>query len=484
MAQIVRVGYASGLRSGGAPVKTQLDRRDAASFFEQCVMRRVFGSGSGAGSPVSSWVAVGPILVSLAFILFSYCFYHARSSADFMALWLAGESLAKGAPNLIYRIDPAYFTMLPPAEWIERLHSRGYRGDVYPYIYPPLWAWLAAKATGVMHYETLRTVAGALNPVLMVATVALAWRVVAPAMSLALYLAIGSICTALSSVGVYALFQDQPQILVAFLTLVAIERAEHGKPYLAGIALALAAAIKLYPALYVILWLASGKRQAAYSFVVTGVVLGGLSVAATGWPLHAQFLHVLGTVADTAVITRLSYAWESLAAQTFYWNQTHLIESLPVDPADPGRVYWVVLAKPLALSMLFKGLLVAALAGLARLFHEARCRDERAALWPLAFALLPLLSPIGWCYYYLSAVAFVPILVSRLGVACGSALIVALILGTSPFLSLQHTTSAAEAMHDIRLGQGLGTLTISAYCVVLFVIRRRRDQPVGVGRAG
>ena len=427
-------------------------------------------SGSGGGSKATA--AVGPVLVALAFIVFAYVFFRARSSADFMALWLAGESLAAGAPDLIYPSDTSYFSMLPPAEWITRLQARNYDGEVFPFIYPPIWAWLAAKASGVMRYETLLAVATTLNPFLIVATVSLAWRIAAPAMSLTLYLAIALVFLPLTSIGAYALFQNQPQILVAFLTLLAIERAEHGRPNQAGAVLALAAAIKLYPALYAVLWLAAGQRRAASSFAMSGAVLGGLSVALVGWPLHAQFLQVIGTVADTALLTPLSVSWESLLAQLFHFDQMITVGAPVLDPAWQYG-YWMVLPKPAGLSLVLRIAMLLALVTLGWLFHRAERRAARADLWPFAFTLLTLLGPIGWSYYYLAAAAFIPMLAVRLKMRRGLALITLLTLGLSPFVPTLLGAEIPMSAHLVRLVQAFGTMTMTAMAVIFFVIRRR-----------
>ncbi|MDX1739050.1 MAG: glycosyltransferase 87 family protein, partial [Alphaproteobacteria bacterium] len=50
-----------------------------------------------------------------------------------------------------------------------------------------------------------------------------------------------------------ALRENQPQILVSFLILLAIERERAGWNIAGGAALALAASIKLYPALFALL---------------------------------------------------------------------------------------------------------------------------------------------------------------------------------------------------------------------------------------
>ncbi|MFZ1663051.1 MAG: hypothetical protein WAT77_13945, partial [Paracoccaceae bacterium] len=97
------------------------------------------------------------LIVSLLVVMFvaiSGLVFRESISADFHALWIAGQWLADGRPDLVYPTDPTFFTMLPPPEWIDRLEAEGFSGQVYPFIYPPIWAWLAAEATHVMRYET------------------------------------------------------------------------------------------------------------------------------------------------------------------------------------------------------------------------------------------------------------------------------------------------------------------------------------------
>jgi len=397
--------------------------------------------------------------VSLAFLALCYRAYHSAASADFMALWLAGQSLAEGRPDLIYPPDGAYFTMLPPPEWIDRLRAEGYGGDVFPYLYPPIWAWIAAKASIVMRYETLQSAAAIVNPMLIAGMVATAWRLAAPTMALWLYLALGLAMMSLSAIGVVAVLQNQPQILVAFLSVLAVERAEHGAPRLAGGLLAIAAAIKLYPALYAVLWLAAGQRRSAASFAIAGAGIALLSVALAGWPLHAAFLRNLHAISHTAMLTNLSYSVESLIAQLGFMDRAIYVTAPTLDTshAIPG---WKVLPMPGALWLAMMVAQIAALGWCAWRFRTARTTGERAALWPWAMAVLALLAPIGWCYYYLATAAFAPMIAARIGLAKGAAFLLVFILGTSPYV----WTILAGLSPDLptlgRLLQATGTLTM------------------------
>ncbi len=170
------------------------------------------------------------------------------------------------------------------------LQEQGYDGSVFPFIYPPLWAHVFGWLTTVTTYSTLSNIARAINPLLMGGMVILAWRSVGSTMSVALYTFIGLAILVSTYVGFIPIYQNQPQILVSFLIVLAIERSRHNAPFAAGMAMALAASIKLYPALFALFWLANGNRKAFGSFIISGLVLAGTSVWLAGWPLHRIFL--------------------------------------------------------------------------------------------------------------------------------------------------------------------------------------------------
>lgn len=390
------------------------------------------------------------------------------SAADFRALWLAGEFLAEGRPDLVYPHDAAIFTMLPPAEWIDRLLSRGYSGEVYPFIYPPIWAWLAAGAGRLITFEALMDWVVVLNPALLVVMLIAARSLAAPGMRLWAYLGVGIVVLFLSPVGMVALHQSQPQILVACLTVVAVERAEHGSPKLAGALLAFAAAIKLYPAFYVIFWLVCGRRQAALSFALAGGMLGLLSMALVGWPLHATFLHMVGLISDTVLVTNQSFALESLVAQLCCRDALQHIPVPVTDPALTEGQGWYVFLKPPLLSAAFDLAQFLALGGLAFLFRRAASASVRAALWPFAFALLALLGPIAWSYHFLSAVAFAPILVTRLRPLPGLTFLAAFLLLNFPVAR----TVAADLTEGMRLIQVTGTLSMIGLALAFLIASR------------
>lgn len=327
-------------------------------------------------------------------------------SLDFLALWMAGEAVANGTPALIYPPDTGVFTMTPPPEWLETLAARGHDDPVYPFIYPPLWAWLMAPVTQVTTFETATVLLRGALAALLAGTLLAARRLAAPDSPLLPWLAAGVMMLMLTTTGMIALFQNQPQILVAFLTVLALERAGRGVPVPGGALMALAAAIKLYPALLALLWLARGQYRAFGAFLVTGGALAGLSVAVAGWPLHARFLDLIGMISGTVLSASQSHTTDVLFAQILWPFQFSFIEDITAETENG----WLVLEKSAGFAAFGKGLQLATLAALA---WAGRRGMVAAAFWPLAMVALSLTGPLAWSYHYIAPLAFAPMLLAR-----------------------------------------------------------------------
>jgi len=253
-------------------------------------------------------------------------FYNLRSP-DLLASWLGGHFYQIGAWDQIYPADTITYSMLPPDGWLPHLQEKGYVGSVFPFIYPPLWAHVFGWLTNITTFETFSNVARAINPALMGAMVILAWRSIASAQSVALYTFIGLFILVSTFVGLIPIYQNQPQILVSFLIVLAIERSRYNAPVTAGVALAIAASIKLYPALFALFWLASGNHKAFFSFLACGLALAGVSVGLAGWPLHQTFLQEISVINNTALVTSMNVSIDGVIAQVLFPENLEFIRS-------------------------------------------------------------------------------------------------------------------------------------------------------------
>lgn len=331
-------------------------------------------------------------------------------SSDLLATWAAGHYFSTGQFDLIYVAAQDVFTMQVHEEWTAQIRATtDYQGPVYPFLYPPIWAWAAGWVSDVP-FAQIESVARVVNLGLLFGCIYLGWRITRPFLLLPAYAIVGGLLLGLTNVGVIAVFENQPQTLVSFLILLSLERVRAKSPGLAGAALALAAAIKLYPALFVLFFLATKQFRAAAAFAVIGGALGLLSIALAGWPLHADFLDNTRSVGSTALVLGPNYSIHSVLAQVFLSDDlTRVAASSSADV--PRARSWLVAPYPAAWALLTIAtpLLVTGL--LARAFSRAGSERQFQQLWPAALLLVPITLPVSWAYYLIPALAMAPALI-------------------------------------------------------------------------
>jgi hypothetical protein len=345
------------------------------------------------------------------------------NSADLRSLWLAGLFFDRMDPALIFRMSEGFFTMEPPQAWIEHTLAEGQDIPVYPFLYPPLWAWIASLATETMDYDSFVAAATWLNRCLVPLSFVLAWRILKPAMPLSSYLAIALLLIAQTLFFTDALRNNQLQILVSFLILLAIERQRAGWPILAGAALAVAASLKLYPALFAIIMLVAGERKVFASFVVIGGALGLSSLAVAPWSMHSAMLGELKAISAGYLFTKGNFSFGPLyAALTVPQDEMRHISTA----ITGGLTEWYAGAKSSLARNLELALTMAAFAALIISAHKTKMRDP--LLWPACAFVVSWVSPLAWVYHYITMIVFAPVLIERLGRFYGWCII---LLGTA-----------------------------------------------------
>nr|WP_304504903.1 glycosyltransferase 87 family protein [Defluviimonas sediminis] len=322
--------------------------------------------------------------------------------------------------------------MLPPDAWAGETADEVSAGVIYPFVYPPLWAWVGWQAHGIGDFETVSAIASILNPLMIAAMLIMAHRLSAPGMSQGLFVGTGILFFWFSMVGSMALYQKQPQVVVAFLSVLAIFCGARGWPRMAGTALAFAAAIKLFPAFLAIFWLASGQRRAVVAFALAGALLAALSVAVAGWPLHETFLHQVGLISSTSLLTRLNYSVEAVLTAAMFPGAVEFVAAVRTGMPEGAQPGWFVVPEPFLSNLAFTAALAGAIAWLARGFR--RTGGQVVMLWPLALMILTLLSPIAWAYYFLAPLAFLPAIFDRFSPFRAMALFLIPLTLTSPFV--------------------------------------------------
>ncbi|MGI9394975.1 MAG: glycosyltransferase family 87 protein, partial [Boseongicola sp.] len=343
------------------------------------------------------------LLIGIMFVV-SLAVHHDATSDDLRSLWFAGQYFDLGAAG-IYAGSEGVFDMAPPKFWIETLISQDVTRPVYPYIYPPIWAWAVEPLASIISFDQFKKFMTVTNVALICASILLACRITETTRSATIFIA-ASILVCMSSLVVQLpLAENQPQILVSFLILLAIERERSGYQALGGLVLALAAAIKLYPAVFAIFWLCAGRRSAFASFAIFGAALGLFSIYVAGWPMHRAFLHEISMISRTVLFSVANFSLDPLVAFLAVGvdNMT-----LVTSEVTGGKTSWLVYQKP---TIWIVASVIAQLAGMSLLGVLAwRTRLRDPLFWPAAIILVSWLSPLSWLYHYITAFFFLPAL--------------------------------------------------------------------------
>lgn len=421
-------------------------------------------------------VAAGLTIVAAALAV-NYAF--ASQNADLMASWIAGRHLLAGLTDHVYPGYTEAFTLHPHPAWPGFLEDTGYRGTVFPFIYPPGWAWAMGHFATIESFWVFAFFVLLANTAMLGATIWLAMRVMGNGMPRVLYVGLAALLLGATHVGTVPLLQGQPQILVSFLLVLAIERSRSNNQVAAGAALAIAAALKLYPALFALIWLVTGERRALASFAIVGGGLAGLSVALTGWDLHMAFLRDLSVISDTVLVTGVSYNLPSSLAQLFFADDFTRVLPLEVNRVPRPDAAWYYLVTPPALAWISKGLLATVLAAILWLAAHAAPEARAALVWPLALTASALVLPLSWSYYFIPGFAFLPGIAWRLGRVWGTLAVLAVFVPVSaPVVPLWR--AAEFVAHPLQL---VATLSMCALVAAMIAAIPRSVWGLGSHRS-
>lgn len=342
------------------------------------------------------------------------------NASDFYAVYFAGKSFAMGDFASVYGPPTEMFSLDVPAAWTTLAAELGLDPEVplYPYIYPPIWSVVSAVTLSQIAPDTVLPIVSGVNAALFIGTVALAWRVTRTRQDLVIWLLLGVVMLASTTFGFIPFRQGQWQILTSFLILLSLERARAGAPHQAGIALAFAASIKLYPVLLLVLWLARRDQWPNIpAFVATIIVISVASVTFAGTDLHMQFFDRIAAISGSIRHTMLSY---NFAVQIEGWT----ISTLPEDSRIKLTTPWV--------NILSKLLLLTSAAAAFWAARRATPDQFYRCIVPIWLVAMSYFSPLSWSYHFLTAMAFSPLLLqNRAGTISYAAIFVVTFMGSA-----------------------------------------------------
>ncbi|MEO1797487.1 MAG: glycosyltransferase family 87 protein [Pseudomonadota bacterium] len=327
-----------------------------------------------------------------------------RVGTDISAIYLGAWLVSQGQSELIYSAYPYFIGDAVHPGWAEAARAAGFgTREVVAYVYPPIWAALLAPLAAALSPAAFSNLVSLVTLSAYAASVFATWRLMGATLRLPLYTMAILAFSLLSLPFLFAWALIQPQLIVIALTLWSFERLERGHGITAGLLLGLAAALKVTPILFLILFL--GERAWKASAVALGTAGGValLSVVVMGWPSHAAFLEATSFISAYTLLYGGNLTFGALAHAFF------AADGMQIFP--PGRAYFETVTWIGALShaMLLGG-------GCAVLWATRALADDvrlplRAAL---LFPLLTFFSPLAWSHYYVPVILMALALYGRI----------------------------------------------------------------------
>jgi len=318
---------------------------------------------------------------------------------DIVSPYLAGVFFEQGQFEQIYGFDPiSMYNNAPPEAWMIAAEARGSQAPtLYPYLYPPIWAALLAPLTPRLDIPTFVYLIYLIQIPLVFGSAFLAWKL-SGRPGLFIFWSLGAIFLFLTTtIGVLALAENQPQIAIIFLIFLAFERWQAGHSRLAGVLLAVAATIKIYPLIFLLYFLVRKDLKASFSMIVTGLIILAASFILAGPELHLLYLEQLSAISGLVFVNA-----HNLTISALIYQISGLFSDLPPDSVRYGYVQtlpgWIAISS--------NAIWVLATAGLALKFASR----PNVFLIVAMFVLAALFSPFGWNYYYLPVIYMAPIL--------------------------------------------------------------------------
>jgi hypothetical protein len=306
---------------------------------------------------------------------------------DAVSLAVAGRLVAEGETGALYAQDQDRLAVGDPA-WTAEAAELGYEGRIYPYLYPPLIAWLAAPLAELGLMQAKLVLLG-LTCASLVSALIIAVRSWAPDLLRSggtLGLAVAALLSWPLATQVMSI-NLQPVVILAIV--IAVAAAQSGRSALAGVALAVAAAVKLTPAILVLYWIATRRFACAAWFLGAGAVLLAVALAVAGAELHLEWLARMQELAGAIVPTKQNRSLAGLLYGIAYGLEG-TEAGLPLQPL-PG---WIKVASA--------ALGVAGAAWCLLDASKARRRPAADAAGQLALVLVATMAaPLAWDHYFL-----------------------------------------------------------------------------------
>lgn len=348
---------------------------------------------------------------------------------DLAALYIVGKLWATGQTTLIYAAPDGFFGGAPLA-WDNILNDIGAgQQTAFAYIYPPLWAAIAAPLTRLVSAQAFFNAAIVAQVLMLAASIHLTGRIAVTRAPVWLWALVCICLLELTMPLRSALPLNQPSITVGFLIVLAFHHLARGSSGRAGFFLAMAAAIKLTPLVFVVLFVAERNWRAVGWFAICGAGFAAASLLLCGTGMHYAFLAALDLASQNTLLSAMNVSARALSEALL-----SLAAGVDLDLSPENTVF----RAPGILHALTGLVNIAAFAGLSLWIHwrwrlGSVAQRRLVGLLGLSVGLF-LFGPIGWQHYFVLPIMLLPGLASIFPLPKAIAIILPATLVESVFL--------------------------------------------------
>jgi hypothetical protein len=334
-------------------------------------------------------------LVFAVFVAVGAALFWRSPGDDLSSSYIGCRLVLEGRSEALYAHDPTLFHVVDDPAWKEAAHKGRFGGFLHPYVQTPLWAYVLQPACASLGFPWFRRLFLLLGLLSLCATYAWVARDWAPRLRDWRWAAASLAVLGVSMPFIYAMWLTQTHALFIALSVFALVSADRGRSARAGTALAVAATVKLTPALLLVYWAARGQWRAVAWCLAASVALLLATLLAAGPQTLAAYVDSMKRVSNVLLLSfnnqSLPAAWAGRGAAGELWNWT-------IFPLAPG-IKWLTTAL---------SLLAVAAGGLIDR-HPAR-RGIGACV---ALVGMTVFAPIAWSHYYIVLLPAVMVLADR-----------------------------------------------------------------------